>query len=53
MPDGAFCNRAVLMAVQGLNQPGWLPISELKRYLRCDNCGKRGLVDLTIIWADR
>lgn len=53
MPDGASCNRVVLIAVQGLNQLGWLPISELKRYLKCDNCGERGHVDLTIVWGDR
>jgi hypothetical protein len=50
-PDGSHCNRVVLIAVQGLNQPGWLPISELGRHLRCDNCGERGHVDLTIVWA--
>jgi hypothetical protein len=51
--DGSSCNRVVLIAVQGSNQPGRLPISELKRYLRCDNGGERGQVDLTIVWADR
>jgi hypothetical protein len=53
MPDGSHCNRVVLIAVQGLLKPGWLPISELKRYLKCDNCGERGFVDLTIVWANR
>ena len=28
-----------------------LPISELTRYLRCDNCGERGHVYLTIVWG--
>jgi hypothetical protein len=51
MPDGTSCNRVVLIAVQGLLKPGWLPISELGRYLKCENCGERGHVDLTIVWA--
>ena len=53
MPDGSRCNRVALIAVQGLLKPGWLPISDLKRYLKCDNCGERGHVDLTIVWVDR
>jgi hypothetical protein len=53
MPDGSHCNRVSLIAVQGLLKPGWLPIADLKRYLRCDNCGERGHVDLSIMWADR
>jgi hypothetical protein len=52
MPDGSHCNRVAVIAVQGLLKPGWLPISELERYLRCDNCGERGHVDLTIVWAE-
>jgi hypothetical protein len=53
VPDGSHCNRIIHIAVQGLLKPGWLPINELKRYLRCDNCGERGHIDLTIVWADR
>jgi hypothetical protein len=53
MPDGSRCNRVVLIAVQGLLKPGWLPIADLRRYLRCENCGERGHVGLTIVWADR
>jgi hypothetical protein len=53
MPDGSRCNRVSLVAVQGLFKPGCLPIRELKRYLRCDNCGELGHVDLSIVWADR
>jgi hypothetical protein len=52
MPDGSRCNRVIMIAVQGLCKPGWLPIADLKRYLKCDNCGERGRVDLTIVWAD-
>jgi hypothetical protein len=52
MPDASRCNRVALIAGQGLLKPNWLPISELGRYLRCDNCGERGHVDLTIMWAD-
>ena len=53
MPDGSFCNRVMLIAVQGLNRPGWLPIADLKRYLRCDNCGEINHCDLSIVWAER
>ena len=53
MPDGSWCNRVSLIAVQGLLKPPNLLISDLKRYLKCDNCGERGHVDLSIIWADR
>ena len=53
MPDGSWCNRISLIAVQGLLRPGWLPIADLKRYLKCENCGQRGHVDLSIVWADR
>jgi hypothetical protein len=51
MPDGSWCNRISLIAVQGLLRPPHLLISDLKRYLKCDNCGERGHVDLTIVWA--
>jgi hypothetical protein len=37
----------------GAAQAGSLPIADLKRYLRCDNCGERGHIDLSIVWADR
>jgi len=53
MLGGSHCNRVVLIAVQGLLKPGWLPIADLKRHLKCENCGERGHVDLTIVWADR
>ena len=52
MPDGSSCNRVAFIAVQGLLKPNWLSISNLKPYLRCDNCGERGHVDLSIVWAD-
>lgn len=51
MPDGSWCNRVSLIAVQGLLKPGSLPISDLKRYLKCENCGELSHVDLTIVWA--
>jgi hypothetical protein len=53
MSDGSWCNRVLLIAVQGLLKPPHLPIADLKRYLKCENCGERGRVDLTIVWADR
>src|ERR1700722_13053640 len=53
MPDGSHCNRVLLIAVQRLLKAGWVPIGELQRYLRCDNRGERGHVDLTSVWADR
>jgi hypothetical protein len=52
MPDHSRCNRVVLIAVQGLNLPGYLLVKEIGRKLRCETCGERGHVDLTIIWAD-
>jgi hypothetical protein len=52
MPDGSWCNRVSLIAVQGLLKPPKLLISDLKRYLKCDNCGERGHVDLSIVWAE-
>lgn len=53
MPDGSSCNRIVLIAVQGLCQPGYRLIRDLKPLLKYDNCGERGHVDLTIVWADK
>jgi hypothetical protein len=44
------CGRVVLIAVQGLNLPGYTRIKDIARLLRCDNCGKR---DLTIVWEAR
>jgi hypothetical protein len=52
MPDGSFCNRVTLIAVQGLNLPGYLLVKEIGRKFRCENCGERGHVDLTIVWAN-
>lgn len=52
MPDGTYCNRVSLIAVQGLLKPPHLLISELGRYLRCDNCGERGHVDLSVEWVE-
>jgi hypothetical protein len=46
------CRRGAFMSVKGLGLPGRTPISDLKRRLRCENCGERGKVDLTVIWAD-
>jgi len=33
------------------SEAGSLPISDLKRYLKCENCGELSHVDLTIVWA--
>lgn len=51
MPDGSRCNRVALIAVQGPNLPGYTPIREIGRRLRCDNCGEKGKVDLSIVWS--
>ena len=53
MPDGSWCNRVSVIAVQGLLKPPHLLISDLERYLKCENCGECGHVDLSIVWADR
>jgi hypothetical protein len=53
MPDGSLCNRVSLISVQGFLKPPLMLVSDLKRYLRCDNCGELGHVDLSIVWADR
>jgi hypothetical protein len=47
------CARTALIAVQGLCGPGHVLIRDLNPLLRCENCGERGKVDLTIGWADR
>jgi len=46
------CGRIVLIAVNGLGLPPYLRVRELGRRLKCENCGERGKVDLTIVWAD-
>jgi hypothetical protein len=46
------CGRVALIAVNGLGLPPYLRVQELKRRLRCENCGERGKVDLTIVWSD-
>jgi hypothetical protein len=52
LPDGSRCNRVVHITVQGLNLPGHSLVKEIGRKLRCENCGERGHVDLTIVWTD-
>jgi hypothetical protein len=47
------CGRTAFIAVQGLCQPDHRLIRDLKPLLRCENCGERGTVELTIVWADR
>ena len=47
------CGRVAFIAVQGLRQPNHRLVRDLKPLLRCENCGERGKVDLTIVWADR
>jgi hypothetical protein len=41
LPPGAF---------DGL--PNYLPITSLKPHLRCDGCGEKGKVDISVVWAD-
>ena len=52
MPDGSWCNRETRISVQGLCRDGKVLIADLKPYLRCENCGERGHVDLSIVLAD-
>jgi hypothetical protein len=47
------CRRVAVICVNGLGLPGYTPILDLKRRFKCENCGEKGRVDLTIIWADR
>jgi hypothetical protein len=46
------CGRVALIAVQGLGLPAYEPIRELAHKLRCENCGERGKVLLSIEWAN-
>jgi hypothetical protein len=46
------CGRVALIAVQGLGLPSYEPIRSLDQKLRCDNCGEKGKVLLSIVWAD-
>jgi hypothetical protein len=46
------CGRIALISVAGLGLPPYLRVLELKRRLMCENCGERGKVDLSIVWAD-
>jgi hypothetical protein len=46
------CGREVLLALDAFN--GLLSntrIIDLKRRLRCDNCGQKGHVDISVVWA--
>jgi hypothetical protein len=47
-----ICGRVALIAVQGLGLPGYTPIQSLVHKLRCENCGERGKVLLSIVWAN-
>jgi hypothetical protein len=46
------CGRVALIAVQGLGLPSYEPIRSLAHKLRCENCGERGKVLLSIEWAN-
>jgi hypothetical protein len=47
------CRRVTMISVVGLGLPGYLRILDLKRRLKCNNCDRKGEVDITIVWADR
>jgi hypothetical protein len=47
------CGREVLLSLEAFN--GLLSntrIIDLKRRLRCDGCGERGRVMVSMVWAD-
>jgi hypothetical protein len=46
------CGRVALIGVQGLGLPSYEPIRSLAHKLRCENCGERGKVFLSIVWTD-
>lgn len=51
LPSGEWCNRTSLISVKGLGLPGNFHIKNLERRLKCENCGARGRVSLSIVWA--
>ena len=47
------CGRTVMLppdAFHGL--PSYLPVTSLKQRLRCDSCGEKDKVDISVVWAD-
>lgn len=58
LPSGERCNRIVLIAVQGLNLPGYLLVKEipqatvldLKTRVRCRECGAKGRAIVSVKW---
>jgi hypothetical protein len=47
------CRRIAHISVTGLGLPGWTRVLALKPRLRCENCNRKGELDLTVIWAER
>jgi hypothetical protein len=46
------CGREVLLSLDAFNGlPSNTRIIDLKRRLRCDSCGERGHVDISVVWA--
>lgn len=47
------CGRMALLSLDAFNGLPRNPrIIDLKRHLRCDGCGQKGHVDISIVWAD-
>jgi hypothetical protein len=46
------CGREVLLSLDAFNGlPSNTRIIDLKRRLRCDSCGERGRVMVSVVWA--
>ena len=47
------CGREVLLSLEAFEgQPSNARVIDLKRRLRCDGCGEKGRVMVSVVWAD-
>ena len=47
------CGRTVLLAPDAFDGlPSNTLIKDLPRRLRCDSCGEKGHIDVSVVWAD-
>jgi len=47
------CGRTALLPPDAFNGlPNYVHVTDLKRRLRCESCGQKGHVDISIVWAD-
>jgi hypothetical protein len=47
------CGRVALLGQDAFTgQPSYRRVKGLRRLLRCDNCGKRGGVDVSVVWGE-